>query len=92
MRSARIESIVINTRFGLEAAAAKEKQRNIRLTPAKTFLIMAVSVKAMSPMIKRSKGQKVNSPQLTSRQLLVQSMYLLLGISSSGDAVIAIHR
>jgi hypothetical protein len=30
-------------------------------------------------------------PVLTCRLLLVQSLYLLLGISSSGDAVIAIH-
>jgi hypothetical protein len=47
--------MVINTRLGLEAAAAKEKQRKIRPTPANTFRIMTVSVKAASPLIKMSK-------------------------------------
>jgi hypothetical protein len=47
--------MVIKTRLGLEAAAAKEKQRKIKLTPAKTFRIMTVSVKAAPPLIKNQK-------------------------------------
>ena len=76
MRSARAESRVISTRLGLDAAAAKERLNKVRITPAMTFRIMTVSVKAAPPLIKRCSKSAV----LTSVQLLVQSMYLLLGI------------
>src|SRR4030081_1609783 len=68
MRSARVEQRVITTRLGLDAAAAKEKLTNIRLTPAMNFRIMTVSVEAELPLIKTS-----NPPVLTSMQLRVQS-------------------
>ena len=99
MRSARAESRVISTRLGFDAAAAKEKVRKIRLTPATTFRIMTVSVKAAPPLIKTCNAMDweriladggrtfslnlfTQSPVLTPMQLRVQSMYLLLGISS----------
>src|SRR5258708_40155093 len=54
MRSARVEQRVINTRLGLDAAAAKEKLIKIRLTPAINFRIMTVSVEGAPALIKTS--------------------------------------
>src|SRR5580658_3544522 len=59
IRSARAASSVISTMLGLDAAAADEIQRKNRLRPAKTFrigaVIMPVSVKAVSPLIKKQR-------------------------------------